>query len=114
MSPSRTPSGLQLTLLEHASDKKCNFGATITGIDINDISDTDLEELRAATHEHQLIVIRGQQDLDPVKHWELVSRLDPEAPQVHGHGTIEGFKKTGGMLAVSLSSCRTKYTFAQK
>ena len=93
--------------LKHAGDKKCNFGATITGLDLNDISDEELEVLRAAIHKYQLVSLKGQHNLDPVKHWELVSRLDPTAPQVHGHGTVEQFKKQGGMLAVSSLSLIT-------
>lgn len=88
-----------VTPLKHAADKKCEMGATITGLDLNNISDEDLEDLRAATHKYQLVLIKNQHNLDPVKHWELISRLDPTAPQVHGHGTVKEFQKTGGMLA---------------
>ena len=76
------------------------MGATIEGLELNNISDDDLETLRAATHKYQLVGIKGQHNLDPVKHWELVSRLDPTAPQVHGHGTVKEFKETGGILSV--------------
>jgi alpha-ketoglutarate-dependent taurine dioxygenase len=101
MSPSRIrETSMSVTPLKHAADKKCEMGATITGLDLNDISDEDLEDLRAATHKYQLVLIKDQQNLDPVKHWELISRLDPTAPQVHGHGTVKDFQKTGGMLAV--------------
>jgi hypothetical protein len=69
MSPSRiTESSLVVTPMKHGADKKCTFGTTITGIDLNDISDEDLEALRAATHEYQLVCIKNQYDLDPVKH----------------------------------------------
>ena len=90
-----------ITPLKHGAEKQCKFGATITGIDLNDISEDDLEALRAATHKYQLVMIKDQHNLDPVKHWELVSRLDPTAPQVHGHGTVKEFQKTGRMLSVS-------------
>jgi alpha-ketoglutarate-dependent taurine dioxygenase len=100
MSPSKISEGIVITSLKHSPDKDCPMGATITGIDLNDISDEDLEALRAATHEYQLVVIKDQHNLDPVKHWEFITRLDPAAPQVHGHGTVQQFAKTGGMLAV--------------
>jgi alpha-ketoglutarate-dependent taurine dioxygenase len=101
MSPSRIAEyKIAITPLKHSADKKCKLGATITGLDLNNISDEDLEALREATHKYQLVVIKDQHELDPVKHWELVSRLDPAAPQVHGHGTVKGFNKTGGMLSV--------------
>jgi len=78
----------------------CNYGATVTGLDLNDLSDENIAALKAATHKYQLIMIKDQHDLDPVKHWEMISRMDPTAKQVHGHGTVKEFAKTGGMLAV--------------
>lgn len=83
--------------------KKCTAGATISGIDLNSLSDADLLVLKEAIYTHQVVVIKDQANLDPVGHWELVTRLDPTAPQVHGHGTLAEFQKVGGMLAVSAS-----------
>ena len=104
MSPSRiADSKIAITPLKHSANKKCKLGATITGLDLNNISDEDLEALREATYKYQLVVIKDQLELDPVKHWELVSRLDPTAPQVHGHGMVKEFNKTGGMLSVCIS-----------
>jgi hypothetical protein len=94
-----------ITPLKHSADKKCNFGATITGLDLNVISDEDLMTLKDAIYKYQLVVIKGQHNLDPVKHWELITRLDPTAPQVHGHGTVKEFQKSGGMLAVRTPPC---------
>jgi hypothetical protein len=90
-----------VTPIKHAADKKTTMGATITGLDLNDISNEDLEALREAVHRFQYVTIKDQHDLDPVKHWELVTRLDPTAPQVHGHGTVKEFSKVGGLLSVS-------------
>lgn len=92
-----------ITPLKHGADKKCNFGATVTGLDLNNISDEELATLKAATHKYQLLMIKVQHDLDVKKHWQLVTRLDPAAHEVHGHGTVAQFAKTGGMLAVSQS-----------
>ncbi|RDW62288.1 clavaminate synthase-like protein [Coleophoma cylindrospora] len=99
MSPSRTKEELVVTPIKHAPEKKCSMGAIITGLDLNDISDEELEQLRAATHKYQVVVIKNQHNLDPVKHWDLVTRLDPTAPNVHGHGTVKQFQKTGGLLS---------------
>jgi hypothetical protein len=97
-----------VTPIKHAADKKTTMGATITGLDLNNISNEDLEALREAVHRFQYVTIKDQRDLDPVKHWELVTRLDPTAPQVHGHGTVKEFSKVGGLLSVGtmlLPSC---------
>lgn len=104
MSPSRiTETQMKVTPLKHGVDKKCKMGASITGIDLNNISDDELLALKDTIHEYQVVVIKNQHNLDPVKHWELVTRLDLKAPQVHGHGTVKEFNKVGGMLAVSNS-----------
>jgi alpha-ketoglutarate-dependent taurine dioxygenase len=44
------------------------------------------------------VVVKGQQNLEPIKQWELVTRFDPDAPQVHSHGSLKTFKATGGVL----------------
>ncbi|KAL3422665.1 alpha-ketoglutarate dependent xanthine dioxygenase [Phlyctema vagabunda] len=102
MSPSKAGEEMIITPIKHSPDKKCNFGATITGLDLNHISDEELQALKRATHRYQVVVIKNQHDLDPVKHWELVTRLDPAAPQVHGHGTVKEFAKNGGLLSKQL------------
>lgn len=66
MSPSRTSEGIVITPLEHGADKKCTMGATITGIDLNNLSDEELEAVRAATHKYQLVMIKDQHDLKPL------------------------------------------------
>ncbi|KAF9873144.1 alpha-ketoglutarate dependent xanthine dioxygenase [Colletotrichum karsti] len=74
--------GFHVEPLQHEPGKKVHFGAQVTGLDINNIS------------------VKDQDELDPVKQWELVTKLDPEAgPQspelfmadFHPHG--------GGILA---------------
>jgi xanthine dioxygenase len=86
--------------ISHGPGKLCNFGATVTGIDLNNLVDEDVTRLKEATHKYKVIVIKNQHNLEPIKHWELVTRLDPTAKQVHGHGTVKDFKKTGGFLSV--------------
>src|SRR5438045_9047887 len=101
MSPSAMPkpSTLVVKPIEHAHDKLCNFGATISGVDLNDISDEDVQAIKNAAHKYRLVVIKSQNGLDPIKHWEFVTRLDPGAKQVHSHGTAKDFTKHGGVIA---------------
>lgn len=47
-----------------------------------------------------MIVVKGQKDLLPIKQWELVTRFDPDAQQVHSHGDVKSFNKHGGLLSV--------------
>lgn len=63
--------------------------------------DADVKHLKDAIWTHKVIVVKGQKALDPRKHWELVTRFDPDAAQVHSHGDVKTFQKKGGMLSVS-------------
>ncbi|KAF4125816.1 Taurine catabolism dioxygenase TauD, TfdA family [Geosmithia morbida] len=83
--------------------KKTNFGAVVQGLDLNNIADADVQALKEAVWRHKVVVVKGQRDLQPIKQWELVTRWDPEAPQVHSHGSLSTFNKQGGLLAVSLT-----------
>lgn len=63
-------------------------------------TDADVQALKDAIWEHKVVVVKGQKNLPPIKQWELVTRFDPTAPQVHSHGTISTIKKVGGLLSV--------------
>ncbi|KAK5047597.1 hypothetical protein LTR84_006694 [Exophiala bonariae] len=82
-------------------DQKFNFGAVVEGLDLNDISANDVERLKETIWTHKVIVVKGQKDLAPVKHWELVTRFDPDAHQMHSHGDMKTFEKKGGLLSKS-------------
>lgn len=64
-------------------------------------SDADVRHLSDAIWTHKVIVVKGQKDLPPAKQWELVTRFDPSAQQVHSHGDIKTFNSKGGLLSVS-------------
>lgn len=97
--------------------KKANFGVIVEGLDLNNISgsylmhgfkfvtnyvhsDADVNELKKTIWDKKVIIVKGQKDLLPIKQWELVTRFDPDAPQVHSHGTVKSFNKHGGILSV--------------
>ncbi|KAI0010597.1 Clavaminate synthase-like protein [Xylariaceae sp. FL0662B] len=103
MSPSAvTPEpAFTLSRMKKSPNAKHNFGAIVTELDLNDISDADVQHLSEAIWTHKVVVVKGQKDLPPAKQWELVTRFDPNATQVHSHGNIKSFNKTGGLLAVS-------------
>ncbi|KAK5701645.1 hypothetical protein LTR97_004463 [Elasticomyces elasticus] len=87
--------------LPKSTKEKYNLGANIAGLDLNNISDTDVQHLKDAVWTHKVVIVKGQKDLDPKKQWELVTRFDPEAPQVHSHGDVKTFQNKGGMLSKS-------------
>lgn len=79
MSPSRiSPQpALIVTPFENKTPKqKINFGASVDGLDINNISDAEVEELKKTVWRHKVVVIKGQKNMLPIKQWELVVRCD--------------------------------------
>ncbi|KAF7566298.1 hypothetical protein PtrM4_146180 [Pyrenophora tritici-repentis] len=89
-----------LNEMDKTAKEKHDFGAVIEDLDLNNISDADVKALADAIWTHKLVVVRGHQNLAPIKQWELVTRFDPQAPQVHSHGDLKTFHKTGGLLSV--------------
>jgi alpha-ketoglutarate-dependent taurine dioxygenase len=79
MSPSRIspePTLQVQPFVPKTPKQKTNFGAFVTGIDINDISEADVEELKKTVWRHKVVVIKGQKSMLPIKQWELVVRSD--------------------------------------
>ncbi|GAA5851566.1 hypothetical protein JCM8547_001134 [Rhodosporidiobolus lusitaniae] len=75
-------------------DTPAGFGASVEGIDLNNLSEPEFLSLQHALYTHKVLVIRNQRDLDPRKHQDLVQRFDPKAEAVHGHGNAKEVQKT--------------------
>ncbi|KAL2784403.1 hypothetical protein BJX66DRAFT_348422 [Aspergillus keveii] len=88
-----------VTPLERTSGERYNFGAKVTGININSISHEDVDRLKAAVWRHKVVLVKSQADLDPKKQWELVKNLDPNATDGHSHGNLATIRAKGGILA---------------
>ncbi|CAK7218031.1 hypothetical protein SBRCBS47491_003368 [Sporothrix bragantina] len=101
MSPSvlKPEPGFTVVTMKTPADKSTNFGAVIDDIDLNDISDEDVQALSDAIWTHKVVVVRGQKDIHPQKQWDLVTRFDPNAEEVHSHGDMKTFNANGGLLA---------------
>ncbi|CAK7264118.1 hypothetical protein SEPCBS57363_000908 [Sporothrix epigloea] len=91
--------GFTVVTMKTPNDKLTNFGAVIDDIDLNEISDEDVTALSEAIWAHKVVVVRGQKDLHPQKQWDLVTRFDPNAEEVHSHGDMKTFNKNAGLLA---------------
>ncbi|KAF1808453.1 Clavaminate synthase-like protein [Eremomyces bilateralis CBS 781.70] len=96
---SQSSSAVEVTPLPREAGSKVNFGASITGVNLNDLDDGSFEKIREAIYVHNVVVVKGQHDLLPTKQFELVHRLDPDAPAEHGFRTTEQGKKSTGILA---------------
>ena len=63
----------------------------------------------------QLLVIKGQANLQPASQLALVARFDPKAQQVHGHGNVSEANKvlkTGKRSIVSQTESRSGHVAA--
>ncbi|KAK1993215.1 Clavaminate synthase-like protein [Colletotrichum falcatum] len=88
-----------VTPVTKTADEKYNFGAIVENVNLDDISDSDVQALSDAIWTHKVVIVRGQKHIHPSKQWELVTRFDPEAPLVHSHGDLATFNAKGGLLS---------------
>ncbi|PSS18716.1 hypothetical protein M430DRAFT_50709 [Amorphotheca resinae ATCC 22711] len=67
--------------LQHGPKSNVDFGATVHGIDLNNLTDSEFEIIHAALHKHKLLIFKGQPEmLRPQKQYELTRRFDPDEP----------------------------------
>ncbi|KAG9193978.1 hypothetical protein G6011_04013 [Alternaria panax] len=71
-------SNFKIEPLIHPEGKTCKFGAVVTGLDLNYFTEETVAQLRKATWEHKLLIIKGQHDLTPKRGWDLLQQFDPE------------------------------------
>ncbi|KAK0714928.1 hypothetical protein B0H67DRAFT_442850, partial [Lasiosphaeris hirsuta] len=70
-----------------------NFGASISGIDIENLTDADYDVIRSALFNHQVIVFENQSHVSPRAQFELTQRFDPLATS-YGHGKTLDAKRS--------------------
>ena len=70
---------IKIVPLQHGPKSNVDFGATINGIDLNQLTDSDFEVIHEALHKHKLLVFKGQPEmLLPQNQYGLTRRFDPE------------------------------------
>ncbi|CCC11790.1 hypothetical protein SMACR_04772 [Sordaria macrospora] len=75
-----------VTPFSHPEGSNLDFGATVTGVDIENLTDADFTILRTALFTHQVLVIKSQSHVTPRAQYELTQRFDPLAAPLYGHG----------------------------
>ncbi|KAJ5207578.1 Taurine catabolism dioxygenase TauD/TfdA [Penicillium cf. viridicatum] len=98
MSSAAQESQAEVIPLPQGAQSDANFGATITGIDLNNLSDQDFQVVRNAIYTHKVVIVKGQAGLAPLKQFQFVHRLDPDAEGVHGFDTKDVTDETIGVL----------------
>jgi alpha-ketoglutarate-dependent taurine dioxygenase len=70
-----------------------DFGAVLTNVDCENLSDADFATIREALYRNHVICIKGQNNISPRAQAELTRRFDPNAKS-YGHGKTLDVKKS--------------------
>ncbi|KAM7214126.1 hypothetical protein V8F06_010502 [Rhypophila decipiens] len=73
---------------------KIDFGATISGVDVENLTDADFDVIRSALFNHQVIIFKKQSHVSPKAQFELTQRFDPSAGNSYGHGKTVDAKRS--------------------
>lgn len=57
-----------------------DFGARVTNVDLNHLSDSEFKIIEQALYRHKVLIIPNQESLEPDNQFEFVRRFDPAAP----------------------------------
>ncbi|KAK3323606.1 hypothetical protein B0T19DRAFT_476671 [Cercophora scortea] len=82
-----------VTPLAFPEGSPINFGASVTGIDIENLTDADFAVIRSALFNHQVVVFKNQSHVSPKAQFELTQRFDPAATS-YGHGKVVDAKRS--------------------
>jgi alpha-ketoglutarate-dependent taurine dioxygenase len=70
---------VRVTPMDHGPKSNVDFGATVYGIDLNNLTDSDFEIIYEALHKHKLLVFKEQPAmLLPQNQYDLTRRFDPD------------------------------------
>ena len=79
--------------IQPINPSKPDFGALLSNVDLDNLSDVDFATLRNALYTHNVICIKSQSKLTPKAQAEITRRFDPEA-QSYGHGKTIDAKRS--------------------
>ncbi|KAK0722156.1 TfdA family taurine catabolism dioxygenase TauD [Lasiosphaeria miniovina] len=71
-----------------------NFGASVSSVDVENLTDADFDVIRTALFTHQVVVFKGQGHVTPRAQFELTRRFDPAAAAAYGHGATLDAKRS--------------------
>ncbi|ORY55829.1 TfdA family taurine catabolism dioxygenase TauD [Pseudomassariella vexata] len=70
-----------------------NFGAAVSNVDIEKLTDADFDVIRDALYAHQVLVFKDQSSVSPRAQFQLTQRFDPAATS-YGHGKTLDAKRS--------------------
>ncbi|KAF4554476.1 Taurine catabolism dioxygenase TauD-like protein 5 [Elsinoe fawcettii] len=71
-----------------------DFGAVLSGVDIENLSDADFDVIRNALYTYQVLVVKNQLHVSPRAQYEITQRFDPDATASYGHGKTLDAKRS--------------------
>ncbi|KAK2027547.1 TfdA family taurine catabolism dioxygenase TauD [Colletotrichum zoysiae] len=94
MAISQTTSRATVQPIVPPNDSAIDFGAIVTNVDVEKLTDADFEVIRDALFKHQVVVIKNQGHASPKAQFEITQRFDPEAGASYGHGKTLDAKRS--------------------
>ncbi|KKY16032.1 putative alpha-ketoglutarate dependent xanthine dioxygenase [Diplodia seriata] len=79
--------------LPKAPGSDVDFGAVVTGLDLENMSDADFDFLHDALYRNSVVVVKTSPQLSPKAQYELTQRFDPSSSN-YGHGKTLDAKRS--------------------
>jgi hypothetical protein len=71
-------------------------------------------QLRKATWEHKLLIIKGQHDLEPKRGWQLLQQLDPDSKKIDNTTFARAFYPKDGIVVSTEDTTCTMQNLADR
>ncbi|KAF5484412.1 putative dioxygenase [Colletotrichum siamense] len=83
-----------ITPLTPAEGSAVDFGAAVSNVDIENLTDADFDAIRDALFKHQVLVFKNQSHVSPKAQYEITQRFDPDAGASYGHAKTIDAKRS--------------------
>ncbi|ETL36572.1 hypothetical protein L916_11471, partial [Phytophthora nicotianae] len=84
---------IQVTPIQVPNGSAVDFGAAITNVDLENITDKDFDVIRNTLYNSHVVLLKNQQGVSPRAQYELTKRFDPAA-STYGHGKTLDVKRS--------------------
>ncbi|EEY63528.1 uncharacterized protein PITG_15878 [Phytophthora infestans T30-4] len=84
---------IQVNPIQAPQESAVDFGAAITNVDLDNLTDKDFAIIRNALYNSHVVVLKNQQGVSSRAQYELTRRFDPDA-STYGHGKTLDVKKS--------------------
>ncbi|KAL4948793.1 hypothetical protein BDW69DRAFT_175766 [Aspergillus filifer] len=85
--------GIAVEKLAPPAGSDIDFGAVVSNVDLEDITDETFATISETLYKHQVVVFKNQHHLSPKAQYELTRRFDPSST-TYGHGKTLDAKRS--------------------